>query len=138
MREGRRLFRDMRAISLILTLITIVSPASIHAAQPLSAKEMMEFGLEAAKRGLWREAAFRWERSVKQAPDDAHLRNNLAVAYESLGDLERAGAEYEKALSLDPGNKKIRANYDSFKEIHRVRIDKVKRERLESPADSGE
>jgi len=119
----------MRAISLILIIIAIVSMTPVGAGEALSAKEMMEFGLEAAKRGLWREAAFRWERSLKQAPDNARLRNNLAVAYESLGDLARAEAEYKEGLRLDPGNDEIRTNYDSFREVHRARLDKAERER---------
>jgi len=127
----------MRAISLILIIIVIVSTAPAGARESLSAKEMMEFGLEAAKAGLWREAAFRWERSLKQTPDDARLRNNLAVAYESLGNLGRAEAEYKEALRLDPGNEKIRVNYDSFKEIHRARLDKAERERQKEKAGDG-
>jgi type IV pilus assembly protein PilF len=128
----------MRAISLLLIFfITIVSMTPIGAGEALSAKEMMEFGLEAAKRGLWREAAFRWERSLKQAPDNPRLRNNLAVAYESLGDLERAEAEYREALRLDPENKKVRANYDSFKEIHRARHDKAQRDQPAPPSGDG-
>lgn len=127
----------MRAISLILILIMFIATAPAGARDSLSAKEMMEFGLEAAKAGLWREAAFRWKRSLQQTPDNPRLRNNLAVAYESLGDLERAEAEYKEALRLDPGNEEIRANYDSFKEIHRARLDKAEREREKEPADDG-
>jgi Flp pilus assembly protein TadD len=120
----------MRAISLILIIvIAVVSMTPLGAGEALSAKEMMEFGLEAAKRGLWREATFRWERAIKQTPGNARLRNNLAVAYESLGDLGRAEAEYREALRLDPGNDEIRANYESFKEVHRARLDKAERER---------
>jgi len=142
LREGRRLFRDMRAISLVLIIIVILLMTPIGAgealsAKDLSAKEMMEFGLEAAKRGLWREAAFRWERSIKQTPDNPRLRNNLAVAYESLGDLGRAEAEYKEALRLDPGNEEIRANYESFKEIHRARLDKAKRDRPAASSGGG-
>jgi Tfp pilus assembly protein PilF len=125
----------MRAISLILIIIAIVSMTPLGAGESLSAKEMMEFGVEAAKRGLWREAAFRWERSIKQDPKNARLRNNLAVAYESLGDLARAEAEYKEALRLDPGNDEIRANYDSFKEVHRARLDKAERERQAAQSD---
>lgn len=127
----------MRAISLILAIIVITSTAPLGAGEDLSAKEMMEFGVEAARRGLWREAAFRWERSVRMAPRNARLRNNLAVAYESLGDLLRAEAEYKEALRLAPGNDEIRANYESFKEIHRARLDKAKREQQDAHPGDG-
>lgn len=115
----------MRAISLVLIVIAIVSIAPLGAGEALSSKELMEFGLEAAKRGLWREAVFRWERSLQQSSDNARLRNNLAVAYESLGNLARAEAEYKEALRLDPENERIQANYDSFKEIHRAQLGKA-------------
>jgi len=77
----------------------------------------MRFGAEAAQQGLWREAMFRWEKILKDHPDNARLRNNLGVAYESLGQFERAGKEYEEARRLDPDNKEIRDNLESFREL---------------------
>ena len=112
----------MRAISLSLIAVSIAALSLLGAGQQLSSKEMMEFGVEAAKRGLWREAAFRWERSLLREPENARLRNNLAVAYESLGDLVGAEREYSEALRLDPKNKEIRDNYESFQEIHPDRL----------------
>jgi len=86
-----------------------------------SPREEIRFGVEAARQGLWREAAFRWEKALKTAPDNARLRNNLAVAYESQGQFDRAGGEYKEALRLDPDNKEIRDNYASFQELHKPR-----------------
>ena len=80
-------------------------------------KEEMRFGAEAARQGLWREAAFRWEKILKDHPENAHLHNNLGVAYESLAQFERARREYDEAHRLDPDNKEIRDNYESFQEI---------------------
>ena len=77
----------------------------------------MRFGAEAAQQGLWREAMFRWEKILKDHPDNARLHNNLGVAYESLGQFERARKEYEDARRLDPDNKEIRDNFESFQEI---------------------
>ena len=127
----------MRAISLVLIVIAILSITPLGAGEDLSSKELMKFGLEAAKRGLWREAAFRWERSLQQSSDNPRLRNNLAVAYESLGNLARAEAEYKEALRLDPENEDIRANYDSFKEIHRAELDKADRDRPAAQSGGG-
>jgi Flp pilus assembly protein TadD len=87
------------------------------AAGKRSAKEEIRFGVEAAQRGLWREAAFRWERALKTFPENARLRNNLAVAYESLGQFDRAREEYEQARRLDPENREIRDNYESFQTL---------------------
>ncbi len=116
----------MRAFSLGLIAIpiaalTLAGAGDRLSAKDLSAKEMMRFGVEAAKHGLWREALFRWERTVQRDPDNARLRNNLAVAYESLGDYRRAGEQYKEALRLDPGNDEILENYESFKQLERTR-----------------
>jgi tetratricopeptide (TPR) repeat protein len=85
-----------------------------------SLRDEMKFGVEAARQGLWREAVFRWEKYLKEHPDNAHLRNNLAVAYESLGDFQRARQEYDQARRLDPDSKEIRDNARSFLEIEQL------------------
>ncbi len=76
--------------------------------------EQMHFGVQAAKKGLWREALFRWERAHKLLPDNARILNNLAVAYETNGDFDRADVMYREALRLAPDNRDIRQNYDLF------------------------
>jgi Tfp pilus assembly protein PilF len=82
------------------------------------AKKQVEFGINVAQRGLWREAIYRWERAVEIDPTYAAAQNNLAIAYEHEGELEKARAAYEKALSLEPNNTFIRQNYELFKEIN--------------------
>jgi Flp pilus assembly protein TadD len=78
----------------------------------------MRFGVEAAQMGLWREALFRWERAAQDDPDNARLRNNLAVALESLGRLEEADREYREARRLAPDVREIRDNHVSFQKLH--------------------
>jgi Tfp pilus assembly protein PilF len=96
----------------------------IHAAAPLAAdarddaKKHVEFGIAVAQRGLWREAIFQWERAIKVDPTYASAHNNLAIAYEHEGDLDKARASYEKALELEPDNALIKQNYELFKEIN--------------------
>ncbi len=97
-----------------LAFLALVLPG---ASRGISLKDQMRFGVEAAERGLWREAVFRWEKCVQERPDDARVRNNLAVAYESLGDFDRARREYEEALRLDPDRREIRENFDDFQQI---------------------
>ncbi len=60
----------------------------------------LAFASEMARKGLWREALFRWERVLAQRPGDPRLLNNVAVAREALGDREGARQAYEKALQL--------------------------------------
>ncbi len=77
----------------------------------------MRFGAEAAERGLWREAMFRWERVLKTDPDNPRLHNTLAVAYESLGQFDQARQEYEAARRLDPDSREIRNNFEAFRAL---------------------
>ena len=82
------------------------------------AKEQVEFGVQVAQRGLWREAIYRWERATQLDPTYAAAFNNLAVAYEQSGQLDKARAAYDKAIALEPNNQLIRQNYDLFKELN--------------------
>jgi Tfp pilus assembly protein PilF len=89
------------------------------------AKEQVEFGIKVAQNGLWKEAAYRWEKAVQIDPTYAAAWNNLAVAYEQQGNFEKAREAYERATTLDPKNLLFRQNYDLFKEIN----DRTKRRR---------
>jgi len=84
-------------------------------------EEYNDFAICAAKVGLWKEAAFRWEKIVQMNPKDAKAHNNLAVAYEAMGKYDEAEREYRKALQLDPRNKAIQRNYIRFKQIQQRR-----------------
>jgi Tfp pilus assembly protein PilF len=105
-----------RAFCLALLLCAPVAPAAADARS--SAKAEAQFGVDVALRGLWREAIYRWERAVELDPTYAEAFNNLAVAYEHEGQLEKARQAYEKAIALEPQNIQIRQNYDLFKEIN--------------------
>lgn len=106
-----------RAFSIALLLLTLNGvPAA--ADQRGDAKEQVEFGIQVAQRGLWREAIYRWERATQIDPAYAAAFNNLAVAYEQEGELDKARAAYEKAVALDPENAMIRQNFDLFKELN--------------------
>lgn len=108
----------MSARILGLVLLMAVASASPAWAQRKEAKEQVEFGIQVAQRGLWKEAIYRWERATQMDPSYAAAFNNLAVAYEHEGQLAKARAAYEKALALEPENAMVRQNYDLFKEIN--------------------
>lgn len=82
------------------------------------ARTQVDFGINVAQRGLWREAIYRWERAVEIDPTYAAAYNDLAVAYEHEGQLDKARQAYEKALKLEPNNQQVRQNYELFKEIN--------------------
>jgi Flp pilus assembly protein TadD len=106
--------RPLRGLALLLFLST-AAPA---VAADLTPKKLMEFGTEAARQGLWREATLRWERALKGDSANARLHNNLAVAYESLGRFADADRAYREALRLDPESRSIRSNHESFLKLH--------------------
>ena len=106
-----------RHLALALFLALASAPTA-WADQRGQAKEQVEFGIQVAQRGLWKEAIYRWERATQLDPSYAAAYNNLAVAYEHEGQLDKARAAYEKAIELEPNNTMIRQNFDLFKEIN--------------------
>ncbi len=106
-------------IGLLTALFLLSAAAAPLAADARSdAKKQVEFGNAVAQQGLWREAIYRWERASQIDPKYAEALNNLAIAYEHEGDLEKARVAYEKALELEPNNALIKQNYELFKEIN--------------------
>ena len=93
-------------------------PHVSYADQREEARSQVEFGIDVAQKGLWREAMYRWERAADIDPNYAAAYNNLAVAYEHEGMLDKARRAYERALELEPNNALIRQNYELFKEIN--------------------
>ena len=52
---------------------------------PEGARPRSPSGLDVARKGLWREAAFRFEQAIAKEPNNARAHNNLAVALEADG-----------------------------------------------------
>jgi Tfp pilus assembly protein PilF len=105
------------ATCLALTAATLATPL-FAADKRREAEAQVTFGIDVAQRGLWREAIYRWEKAVEIDPTYAAAHNDLAVAYEHEGQLDKARRAYEKALELEPNNAQIRQNYELFKEIN--------------------
>ena len=105
------------AVLLLAFIATLVaSPSSADAKS--EAKAQVEFGINVAQRGLWREAIYRWEKATQIDPTYVAAFNDLAIAYEHEGQLDKARKAYEKALELEPNNSQVRQNYELFKEIN--------------------
>ena len=105
-------------VTVLVALAAIASASPSFADARRDAKAQVEFGISVAQRGLWREAIYRWEKAVEIDPTYAAAFNDLAIAYEHEGQLEKARKAYEKALELDPNNAEIRQNFELFKEIN--------------------
>ena len=104
------------AILVAVATLSVASPAIADARS--DAKAQVAFGISVAQRGLWREAIYRWEKAVELDPTYAAAFNDLAIAYEHEGQLDKARKAYEKAVELEPNNAEIKQNFELFKEIN--------------------
>ncbi len=102
----------------VVFLALIFNAASLLADARDDAKAQVEFGIDVAQRGLWREAIYRWERATQIDPTYGAAYNDLAIGYEHEGQMDKARQAYEKALAIEPENAQIRQNYELFKEIN--------------------
>ena len=101
----------------------ILSTASATASPVKSeATQQLEFGVRMALMGSWREAAFRFEKSVRIDPNNPAAHNNLGVAMESIWEFEMALAAYKRALELAPDNPRIRENLDRLQAYLETRV----------------
>jgi tetratricopeptide (TPR) repeat protein len=103
-------------IALLVGLPTVSTAAD---AAPNLNKEI-EFGVKMAQRGLWNEALFRFKRAAELRPGDSKVLNNLAVAYEAIGQYENALLAYQEALSADSANRELKRNYSRFVEFYQA------------------
>lgn len=101
-----------------MLLLVLSFTAPLSADRRSESKAQVQFGIELAQKGLWKEAEFRWEKAVELDPTYPSAWNNLAIAYEQRGDFAQALKAYEKARALDPKNNFILQNYDLFREIY--------------------
>ena len=106
---------------LALSLASAVSSLSADTKPEDLSKKQVEFGIDVARIGLWREAVYRWQRAVELDPSNASARNNLGVAYEQAGQFDLAEEQYQRALELDTNNVYIRQNYELFREAYEKR-----------------
>lgn len=104
------------AIALLAAPVSIGAGCTTLGARGTSTQ--IAFGADVARQGLWREAAFRFEKAIAAEPKNARAHNNLAVALEATGDFARALEEYKRALEIDPQDSYIRRNYARFAEFY--------------------
>ncbi len=111
-----------RRTLITLALVLMLGGATPHGQDRSDARAQVEFGIEVARRGLWKEALYRWQRAIEIDPTYAAAWSNLGIAFEIEGRFDEAREAYETALHLDPSNLHIEQNYDLFLEVNdRVR-----------------
>src|SRR5258705_6118837 len=105
-------------VAAVSAVVVALSASPSFADARGDARSQVDFGINVAQRGLWREAIYRWEKAAEIDPTYAAAFNDLAIAYEHEGQLDKARKAYERALELDPNNAQVRQNYELFKEIN--------------------
>lgn len=135
----KRLESLVRWTAAFFCLLMIAACSGAGRVEPATSPAQLDFGVEMARRGLWSEALFRFKQAERHAPGDPQILNNMAVAYEALGEFERALDYYQRAIKADRGNRDLRRNYSRFVEFYRAfRPDEVKgAEGVEDPGGSG-
>jgi len=107
-----------RQFVLATSLSLMLGVGISHADEHPDAQSQVDFGIDVARLGLWKEAIFRWQRAVALDPTHAAAWNNLAIGFEQEGRFEEAHDAYETALDLEPNNLSIEQNYDFFLEVN--------------------
>ena len=69
----------------ILTLLLCPS-SGFSEKTPEEIKRQLEFGVRAAREDHWDEAVYRWQKVLQLDADNMMAHNNLAVAYEQMGE----------------------------------------------------
>ena len=87
-------------VSLFAALLTLAACSCNR--PPAQADSQLSFGVDMARRGLWKEALFRFEAAERLDPDNPRIQSDLGVAYEASGQFDKALSYYQKALKLAP------------------------------------
>ena len=103
---------------LLLLFVVVVASGTLLGC---GKKSTNHFAIKVAKAKLWNEASFRWQQVTEEIPDAAFAHNNLGVAYEASGKIDQAILSYQKAVELEPNNKRYRYNYRRCRSIHKDR-----------------
>ena len=120
------------SLILVVLLFLAVTGCRSGSGDLTQADTQRRFGVRMARMNLWREAMFRFKRATEIEPDNAMAHNNLAVAYEAVGDFDAAAREYREALRLDRSNQYIQKNYSRYVEF----VQRSKKREQQRPATS--
>lgn len=107
-----------KSLTVAVLLVALSAIPALAGGNRKQAQAEVQFGIDVAQKGLWKEALYRWQKAVELDPNYAAAFNNLAVAYEHEGLFDKARQAYARALELDPKNVSIKQNFDYFKELN--------------------
>ncbi len=131
-------FRSV-ACFIVLGLGFVQVPADAGSGDGKRAHDQLSFGVNMARRGLWSEALFRFKRAEKSEPGNSRIMNNLAVAYEAVGQFDEALGYYKRALKADSSSREVKRNYSRFVEFYQAfKPDEKSSEKTENAEEENE
>ena len=118
-RARQATFRGWLQLSLVASLFVLLCvAAAVPASAADAAEKQLQFGANMARRGLWKEALFRFQQAARHDPENPRILNNIAVSYEALGLFDEALEAYQKALRAGPSDRELKGNYARFAEFY--------------------
>ena|SRR5215467_665040 len=98
--------------------IFILTTTNIFAATSDEVKGQIKFGVRAAQEDHWDEAIYRWRKALELDANNLMAHNNLAVAYEQMGEYELALEEYQTAYRINSQDQSVKNNLDRFRDFY--------------------
>ena len=120
MKRCRHAGRIPAALILIVLGFVALPVLGKGKSKPDTKNAQLTFGIQMARRGLWSEALFRFQQAERLEPGNARVLNNMAVAYEALGQFDVALDYYQRAIKAAPSNADMKRNYSRFVEFYRA------------------
>ncbi len=79
-------------IALFVAVAAAALPSASYADARSDARAQVEFGINVAQRGLWREAIYRWEKALELDPNNSQIRQNFEL-FKEINDRSGAGKD---------------------------------------------
>jgi tetratricopeptide (TPR) repeat protein len=116
---------DNLSENIIAQFIPLITPHNVRVAKEFEeGNDQVDLGIEYAQKNLWDRAKNIWEAEVQRDPGNAPALYNLGIAYEVLGDLDKADQLYNKALDIEPNELYMEA-------VSNIRQRKAEQKKLE-------
>ncbi len=103
-----------KVLVVLTTLMLILSACSTDVKTTEASDYNSDLGIQYLQKGLLNRANEKLLKSLEQNPNSAKSNHYYAILQERLGDKEKAGRYFRKAISIAPKNPEIRNNFGSF------------------------
>ena len=106
-----------RSIAFVLAA-SVATAGCAHYSKPEKATSQLAFGTEVARKGLWREASFRFEQAVAASRRTLAPTTTSPLHSRRAANMRARSRNTRSALELDAKDQYIRRNYARFAEFY--------------------